>query len=379
MWRLVLKNIAVRKARAFLTIFGIVLGIFMFVTIVSVLFGLEGRVDEAFSQFDAISVTPRGMSSLPYAYVNEIESMPEVMVANPHVQVAFNRLNGKGLVQDFDSQVSGVYPTVEGYEPTRLARSPTFRYAETIVEGRFLEPGDTDAAIVGRAIADKYDIALGSSLEVEGFRFRVVGIYDTGSALSSSAVIIPLSTAQEMQGLEPDEVSRIWVDLRDKDDTFLVGKALRYNLSSVSIVIGEALRKNFSGVETAFKTAAFVVGGVAAVVGGIGVLNSMLTSVMERRREIGILKAVGWTRGEILRAFLFESTMMGFLGGVVGLIIAVVGLHIVGWLLPGFPYDVSPSVIVGAMSFATALGVLGGAYPAWRAASVNPIEALRHE
>lgn len=124
------------------------------------------------------------------------------------------------------------------------------------------------------------------------------------------------------------------------------------------------------------------VGSISLVVGGIGIMNIMLVSVTERTREIGIRKAVGAKRRDILRQFLIESAMLSFSGGIVGLIIAFIGTQLVtGINLGGYPVKapMSPDIVIAALSVAIFTGLASGIYPAFRAASLDPIQSLRHE
>jgi putative ABC transport system permease protein len=376
MWSLILRSIAIRKFRTFLTILGMTIGIMLVVILWSVTEGIVERTEQAFSTFDRISVIPKeGRTTVPYSLAEDIETITEVEVANPVVAVNAKRLNGKLLAQDIFE--ASVYPTVQGYEPERLLRS-TFPYADSLVEGRFLNSEDHFNVVVGKAVADLYDIGLGSNINLDGTYFRVVGIYDTGDNYTSNVVVMPLAAAQQMEGLDGSRVESISVDTQSGVLQSDVAREIDFINPTIDVVTGEGVRAQFSGIETALRAAMYIIASVAAFVGGIGVLNSMVMSVMERRREIGIMKAVGWSKGEILRTFLIESTLMGFLGGAIGVVIGWLVLLAAGWLVPGVPTALSLVLVAQVMGFAVALGALGGLYPAWRAARVDPIEALRY-
>jgi putative ABC transport system permease protein len=121
------------------------------------------------------------------------------------------------------------------------------------------------------------------------------------------------------------------------------------------------------------------IGGISLVVGGIGIMNIMLVSVTERIREIGIRKAVGAREGDILRQFLIEATTLSLIGGGIGILIGWCGSLTLGAVWKALPSKVTPLAVLIAFAFSLAVGMFSGAYPAYRAARLDPIEALRHE
>jgi len=376
MLQFIIRNIAVRKSRTFLTVLGITIGIGMIVTLVSVSEGLDAQSSKAFEQFERVTVTSDKFGGkLPYSYVEDIEDIPGVTLANPSVSYFPAKINEKDLLDDL---TSGIFVTVMGYEPDKLKRSPSYTYDDNIVTGRFLETGDQTGAVVGKSFAEAFDLHYRSSFDIDDEKFQVVGIYETGLSFTESVVIVPLATAQTLAEIDSATVNSIGVDVEHKGDINKVAKRISYNMGGVDVTTPEEAKTQFGELESTLRNVTWVIASVAAIVGGIGVLNAMVMNVMERRREIGILKAVGWTKGEVLRVFLLESILIGLLGGVVGILLGQAGVFIIGELLPALPAEVTMKLVLQAMGFAVLLGALGGLYPAWRAASVDPIEALKH-
>ena len=123
----------------------------------------------------------------------------------------------------------------------------------------------------------------------------------------------------------------------------------------------------------------WAISALAAIVGGVGITNTMLMSVIERTKEIGVFKAVGWSNSDVMRIILVEGLLLGFLGGVIGVFLGFVALIVVQDQVPGFAGQITPLLIAEAMGFAMSLGVIGGIYPAYRAANLDPVVALKAE
>jgi putative ABC transport system permease protein len=251
-----------------------------------------------------------------------------------------------------------------------------------VLEGRSLRPDDRGAALLGRVLALNLDKKVGDRLDVAGEAFQVVGIFESASLFENGALIIPLADLQKMMGREGQVTGfvitatasdRAWVDaLRRRIEAALPGVAATpardYVVGDTQIRLAKAM---------AWTTAA-----VASVLGAVGMLNTMLMAIFERTREIGLLRAVGWRRRRVLAMILGEALVIALAGTVLGGVLAVVGVRALtlsptarGFIDPNLP----PEVLVIALVMAVGLSVLGGLYPAARAAALDPTEALRHE
>lgn len=384
MIEITIKNMVNKKTRTFLTILGVVIGIFALVSLVSISEGLNQEANKAFEAFQGIWVLEKGsridiFSIIPEGYVDIIEGVPGVRVVNPRIAFLASSINGKSI-SSTEILGGGLFPpAVVGHDPERMRLSKSNMIVNNMVEGRYMLPGEKYAAVIGDAIMKNYDIQVGSKMEVNGIDFRVVGIYKTGSEFTDNIVVVPLDVAEKMSSLEEGKISTILVDVKSHADIDKVAARIELRLDDVDAQSPEEMAGEFEDLLSSVQTGSLAIASIAGVIGGIGVANSMLMNVMERRREIGILKAVGWTNGEVMKTFILESIIIGLIGGVIGVSIGFVGVRGMEILVPAFRCVITPKLIINALIFAVFLGVLGGLYPAWRSTKIEPIEAIRYE
>lgn len=221
---------------------------------------------------------------------------------------------------------------------------------------------------------------MGDTLRLLSSNFRVAGIYETGLAYEEIGVVIGLQEAQALIG-KPRQVMYYGIKLHDPEQA----EAVRDKLAAAFPEIDFALTADLAESMSDFKTMEEMVGTIsflAVFIGGLGMLNAMLMSVLERTREIGVLRALGWRRRQVLGMVLQESLVLGAVGGVCGILL---GLGLTGLLVlvPGMWGAIEPiytvQLFVQAIVVALVAGVVGGLYPAWRATRMRPVEALRYE
>ncbi len=230
---------------------------------------------------------------------------------------------------------------------------------------------------------------LGEILKIGGSGFRVIGIMERkgtfmGTDDFDDVVYIPVTAAQRLfntdrlLGIRAKARSAAMIDEAKEQVTGILKKR-HNNKEDFTILTQGSL---ISSLQSILQTLSAVLAGIAAIsllVGGIGIMNIMLVSVRERTREIGIRKAVGATRRDILFQFLIESTMLSLIGGTVGIFIAFIGGVILSRFLPQMPPVMEPWIVALATLFSGSVGIFFGVYPAYRAAYQDPIEALRYE
>jgi len=261
--------------------------------------------------------------------------------------------------------------------------------------GRFLTQEDIDrnarVCIIGTTVKRELfgtHRALYEKISINGSKHTIVGILEErGMALGidlGDIVIVPLPSAQRIFGTE--EVMEILVGARTQDDIPRATESIRRIIRSAhdneedfTITNQDSMLAAFSRIFTMLRLMLVGIACISLLVGGIGIMNIMLVSVKERTREVGIRMAVGATRADIGMQFLLESVTLSVMGGVTGIIIGFFGTIFIRAIYPSLPIGLSMWSVLTAFLFSSVVGVISGVYPALKAASVDPVEALRYE
>jgi ABC-type antimicrobial peptide transport system permease subunit len=260
-----------------------------------------------------------------------------------------------------------------GYEPG----SPAAAHYR-IVEGKPVT--GPKQIVLGRRAADSLKKRVDDTVRLYGVPYHIVGIYQTGQGMEESGGVVTLADGQEI-AQKPRKVSLFQVGLARGADIDQVIK--RIEATDKGLTVSKASEYNASEQWAVWLYGfAWSIAAIAIIVGGLGMMNAMVMSVLERTREIGALRALGWRKWQVVRMILGEATVLSAIGGVVGILLGV-GLTELAASTPGvgaFMEGVySPALFIQGLATALCLGLVGGAYPAWRAANLLPVEALRYE
>ncbi len=390
--RFAFANLKGMRFRSFLTILGIVIGIAAIVALISVGEGLNQSVSQQFQSLgtDTIFVLPGGgMMESMFAKLSDDDAGTIEEVRGVDFAAA---IYTSGQQIEFRGERYSV--TLLGVEPEKIDKLAMIGMAN-VAEGRKLTENDTSGVVIGSKFASriiKTEIGLKQSIEIGGKKFRVVGILDEATnnfaRMFNPAIVI---NSDELKKISETEVTptRIIVNILSSEEMEEVKQRIENRLEE------DHGKKDFQimDLQQISAIAGDVVGiislvliGIAAIsllVGGIGIMNTMLMSVMQRTKEIGLMKAIGATTPKIIRIFVVEAGLIGLAGGIVGLILGVgtAALVSIAAEMANLPLTtvVTPQLIVGAVAFSMAVGMIAGVYPAMRAASVDPVEALRYE
>jgi putative ABC transport system permease protein len=263
--------------------------------------------------------------------------------------------------------------------------------------GRYLSLSDADGVVLGNRIATQMfsqEITVNSKVTIEGKVFTVVGILKTGGQ-SDGTAFITKETARTLLNQPGKKVSSISVKVVDSSQVETVANATADRLDitrhvqqgkqDFTITTAQSVQSQISSITGTFTLFLTAIASISLLVGAIGISNTMFTSVMERTRQIGILKSLGATDGEVMKIFVAEASLIGLLGGVLGVLagisaagfISELGLRI--GFQGAFTAMIDPGLIAMAILFSVVIGAVSGIFPARRAANMQPVEALRYE
>lgn len=385
----VLRNIFKRKLRAFLTIFGITIGVLALVVMGSIAEKLQVLVDGGVDYY-ADKVMVSGSSSLA-GFSTDPLSTDMIAVVESVDGVA--RASGSvSLLLDTEmSSVNMGVPANIGATDFREVGYETF--VTDVAEGRSLEKDDRGVVVVGADLVDKLGAEVGGTVEVRGEEFEVVGILNRTLTAPDKQVQMSLTDARSLlvqdlpaavrDAIDPDELVTSIIAYPDEGvDPDELASIIDAELVEASAMGPEGFEKSVREPLQLFNQIIYAIAIVSLLVGGLSVINTMTMSVAERTREIGVRKAIGASDGAIMRQFIAESAVIGLIGGLLGLglgTLIAIGGNQAGAASATELFLVTPRLAVGSVAFALVLGVLSGLYPAWHAARLNPVEALRYE
>lgn len=363
---MIFKNLWRRKTRTLLTVLGVGIGVAAVVALGAMAEGFINAYTTILTSSGAdVIVTQSDAADIILSAVDETVA-PQLAVIPGVKQVS-------GVVVSMITTPEVPYFVVFGMEPN------TFGMVHyKIVEGQPL--ARERQTIIGKTAARIFKKRVGDYFRIQDTAFRIVGVYETGQGVEDMGAVVSLKDAQEIFK-KPRQVTYYQIKTTRPEMTEAAIKEIERRFPKLAA----SRSANFMDEQTEttlLRAMGWFIGILAVIGGGLGMMNTMLMSVFERTREIGVLRALGWRRGRVMRMILGEALLICLVGGVVGAIIGaalVLALNQIPALIGMFDNALSPALFAQGMIIALLLGVAGGLYPAWRAAQLQPVEAMRYE
>ncbi|WP_143762379.1 ABC transporter permease [Paenibacillus odorifer] len=383
--RMALKSINSSKVRAFLTMLGIIIGVSSVIILVSVGQGTTSQITEQLNGLGTnqltVNITGRGATtSLTYEEALALGDIEGIANVAP---VISGNATAKNKTDNVSVTVEGITPSYEEVKDFHVQA------------GRFLLDIDNEyrqkVALIGSGTAEDLfgtDNPVGQKVQLNGISYKIVGLLETkGSSLSGSnddIILIPISTAERQ--LKSKGVRSITIKTTSADTVAAAKEKLESTLdakfnyadNAFSVFDSQEMLETVNSTTDTLSMALAGIAGISLFVGGIGIMNIMIVSVNERTREIGIRKAIGAKKFDILAQFMIESIVLSGLGGVLGVGIGVAG----SWLLGKYSaltVSIAWDMVLISFIFSLLIGVIFGMMPANKAARLHPIHALRNE
>jgi putative ABC transport system permease protein len=414
--KLSINNLSHRGLRSWLTVLGIVIGVAAVVAILSIGSGMQQSISSQLGGLgaDIITISPgfaraytvafqrgapplieRAQTSVYFTEkdVQAIKSVEGIIAIN---KVIAGRANVTYLAQSASVSVYGVDPL-----PWKEI------IPVEIEEGRYLLPGDSDAIVVGNRVANqmfKRPLGINTQLTINGKPFKIVGILKESGGIAGiigidNLIFMPLSSAKTVLGISTNEYSSLQVKVSNPalvdyiaseiEEKLMLSRHVTEETKDFTVTSTKTIQETVMNVMNTVNLFLAGIAGVSLLVGAIGIANTMFMSVMERTTQIGTLKALGATNFEVMEIFLFESAMIGLLGGLIGIFVGFIASGLISEigvrvLITGMRAQttlvvITPELILFGLAFSTFIGILSGILPARRAANLQPVEALRYE
>ncbi len=394
------RNLLTRPLRTFLALIGLSIPILGILGLFCLSNGLRDLVGTTLSRIEGLLILREDMlspvlSRVPATLAEELRKMPGVRAVAPEAWGLAPPIEGRGMIlknliagQGLNSILDK--PVIAGQEIVshQNLRSAVFpRALKENGAGRFLQPGDegTSRVVISRKIARQHPDAkgnpkkVGDNISIGGKPFEIIGLYETGSMILDVVIVMDINTARRVLNEPKDSVSCIYIEGNDPGQNTALAKAIEEAHPGFDARSMNEAQENFGALMGQVDSFLLMTVSLALVVGIVGIINTMLMSTTERFAEFGVLRTNGWSQSNILALVTLESAYLGLLAGVGGCLLAAVGTTVINQFVAdaGIHLGMTPSLLVLGIGLSVLMGTCGGLYPAWRAARLLPMEAIR--
>ena len=396
------------KLRSWLTIIGIVIGVGSVVGILSLGDAMQEQVQSRLAEMDLtkIAITPgytKAMSSMHGPGEGRGGTTTDVELTDDDIDA----LRGVEGIQYISGEISGSEEVDYAGENATLSITgvdpQVWKYMTTLEtqSGRLLEPADKNVAVIGSGVASEIydqDIGINQVVTINGKSVRIVGILAEEGGYGDRSIYMPINVAVNLitdakkdvfdtitvKAKSEDLVDTVMEDITDK--LMISRHIVREDDVDFSVTASKSMAESVTEMTSSMTLFLGAIAAVSLLVGAVGIANTMFTSVLEKTKEIGTMKAIGAKNRDILMIFLFNSAMVGFVGGIFGVMLGA----LVSALFPmlgvtlmrsggGTSISLSPHLMVLGLGLAVMIGVISGVVPAYRASKLKPVDALRYE
>jgi putative ABC transport system permease protein len=398
--KLAIKNLRHRLSRSLLTLLGIAIGIMAIISLMALGEGMQQAVTGELSSLSDVIIVSTGGNF--YATFGGGGGSAGGYFTQRDIS-GIQRLQG---VKDVSTQLAGTAVAENNGKTTIVSLTGMdinvmrLQYATQNLEaGGFLNEGDQNKIMIGYSIAHNTfdsDVSVGDRIKINGEKFFVNGIFGKqgmGGVSSDSLVLMSSRDFQKLTG--QSNISLIYLRVYNVNDAESIATSIQNQINAnhgkkdfATATTMTSILKTVQSIIGILQLVLVAIASIALVVASIGIMNTMLTSVMERTREIGIMKAIGATNTDIMSIFIIEGMLVSGIGGVIGILLGVFGsqgltLMLNSFMRMGGSSNLTPIItimsVVLAVVVSLIVGVLSSLYPAWKAARMSPIEAVRYE
>ncbi|HEX3014365.1 MAG TPA: ABC transporter permease [Methanobacterium sp.] len=386
-WLMSFRNLKRRRLRTVFTISGILVGIALMVVLLAMLNGMDTRLNEQVRGLTGADLTVynsttqsgggQGSQSFiiqPYDNIDEVNAEIVKNISSVDAVSSTLTFNGfaKSLNNDTQLRINGIEPDSYNYVAGGI----------NVVNGSSLKQGDDNSVVIGKSVSTALGIGVGDKISIgrnekDTREFTVVGIYETGMGIMDAAGYISLDAAQNLTDKE-GQISNIQVKTKDPNEVDEITNVIPQKVHGVKVITQKSIIQKMTDMLNTIQIFVSSLGLIALLAGSFGVINTMLMSVYERTREIGILKAIGSRNIVIMKMFLIEAVLIGVISSTLGCVLGTIIIYTLPLTNDIMAPIISPSIISIAIVLGIAVSTIAGIYPAWRASKMNIVEAIKN-
>ena len=405
-----LDSVRSHKFRSFLTVLGIVIGVMTAITIASILTGLRQNIVSMIEEYGTNNIYAFHLSTGPHTGEDRSERLRKPLTVDDAEAIAAQA----SAVEEVGYQAPNIGYTGGPFDDNITYEGHNYRWGDTqgvsanydgitnivMREGRFITDNDdqqrANVMVIGVNAADALfpgqNQIVGTKVRMGGYNFEIVGVLEKrkagffGENEEDNAVMIPFRTAQKIAPARgytmlviKARTGQTTEALQQSEEILRRRRNVKFgDPNNFDIKTADKFIEQFDSITAMVGLIAIAISSLGLLVGGIGVMNIMLVSVTERTKEIGIRKAIGARRRDIVRQFLFEAMTLTFLGGILGVILAVGISRVIMLLVPDLPASIPSWAVVSGLTVSVGVGLIFGVWPARKASRLDPIECLRY-